>query len=338
MANLETTKFYIMGKIQNFSITSLRVEEDFGFQLRILKYCEYLPKENDGSPEDGASPVLTVAMEKFTGSLQKFDVTLKESHIVSGVKKAADGNILRNKWWRCSNNYVNDMCFHPDTSVAEIAKECKAIFDKYGNPTNLSQTQESGILHNLFQDIEKLTTEKLEKIHFTEWFAAMKQSEQDFLDAVDERAAQEGIRQTGIIQEARDAADTAYRLLISTVNLLAEIGDPQPYADFINSVNALIARQKTVLKIRETNSKREEGTDIENPGGGSGSGSDNPGYEPILPPEDDNNEGEEPETPGGGSTEEPGGSSTGGNTEEPETPGGGEEEEDNPSGPGIPNP
>ena len=327
-----------MGKIQVFSITSLRVEEDFGFQQRILKFCDYLPKENDGSPEDGASPTLTVAMEKFMSCLNKFDVALKENHIVSGVKLASNFDLLRGKWWRYNKNYVDVMCFHPNQEIAAIANECKAIFEKYGNPTTLPQVQESGILHNLFQDLDKLTTKKLEKMYFTEWLQQLKDAEQNFLDASDERSAQEGIRQTGIIKDTRAASDTAYRILIDTVNLLAEIGDPQPYADFINSVNALIARQKTVLKIRETNSKREEGTDIENPGGGSGSGSDNPGYEPILPPEDDNNEGEEPETPGGGSTEEPGGSSTGGNTEEPETPGGGEEEEDNPSGPGIPNP
>ncbi|MBB4620450.1 hypothetical protein [Parabacteroides faecis] len=40
----------------------------------------------------------------------------------------------------------------------------KALINKYGNPTELSQTEESGVLHNLLQDLKALPQENRTKI------------------------------------------------------------------------------------------------------------------------------------------------------------------------------
>ena len=65
----------------------------------------------------------------------------------------------------------------------------------------------------------------------------------------------------GIVKESRQAADAAYRSLAGLVNALAVVNGDEAYATFIDRVNVLIDRQKTVLKTRQTNGGRRKEDD-----------------------------------------------------------------------------
>lgn len=73
-----------------------------------------------------------------------------------------------------------------------------------------------------------------------------------------QRTEEEAARQVGIVKESRQAADTAYRSLTGLVNALAVVNGDGAYATFIDRVNVLIERQKTVLKARATNNRKKE--------------------------------------------------------------------------------
>ena len=62
------------------------------------------------------------------------------------------------------------------------------------------------------------------------------------------------------MKETRTAAEAAYRSLVDTVNALAMINGDANYATFIDHVNAVIDRQKAILRTRATNNakKKEE--------------------------------------------------------------------------------
>lgn len=60
--------------------------------------------------------------------------------------------------------------------------------------------------------------------------------------------------------------DATYRLPTGTINALTMVEGEKDYATFIDNVNAIIERQKVILKARKTfNSKKEE-EDGERPG------------------------------------------------------------------------
>ena len=140
----------------------------------------------------------------------------------------------RDDSWRGTNAYVKAMCNHPTADVASAAAEVKSLFDKYGDPTSLAQTEESGVLHNLLQDLEA------------------------FDAAAAERTEADAARQVGIVKETRTAAEAAYRSLVDTVNALAMINGDTAYATFIDHVNAMIERQKAISKARSTRAKKED--------------------------------------------------------------------------------
>ena len=201
--------------------------------------------------------VLDASVTSFTTAVEAFDTALKASDTNPATAKATAADDARDAAWRGANNYAAAMCAHPDADLRAIAEQCKAVFDKYGDPTKLAQTEESGILHNLLQDLKALP---VAEIDFTAWVEELQYREEQFLAAAAERTEADAARQVGIVKETRTAAEAAYRSLVDTVNALAMINGDANYATFIDHVNAVIDRQKAILRTRATNNakKKEE--------------------------------------------------------------------------------
>lgn len=243
-----------MKKIKTISLTSLRVEEDFGFQKLVLAETENLPGEETPS-------VQTAAVTAFETAFNAFDAALKASATNPATASATDADVERDQSWRAANAYVKAMCSHPTADIANAASEAKSLFDKYGDPTSLAQTEESGVLHNLLQDLETFDSSKRALLNLDVWITDLKAKEDAFLAAAAERTEADAARQVGIVKETRTAADAAYRSLVDTVNALAMINGDAAYATFIDHVNAVIDRQKSILKARTTRAKKEEEED-----------------------------------------------------------------------------
>ena len=240
-----------MKKIKTISLTSLRMEEDFGFLKLVLAETANLPEEETPS-------VQTAAVTAFETAFNAFDTALKASVTNPATATATDADTARDQSWRAANAYVKAMCSHPTADIASAASETKSLFDKYGDPTSLAQTEESGVLHNLLQDLETFDSSKRALLNLDVWITDLKTKEDAFLAAAAERTEADAARQVGIVKETRTASDAAYRSLVDTVNALAMINGDTDYVMFIDHVNAVIDRQKSILKARITRAKKEE--------------------------------------------------------------------------------
>lgn len=240
-----------MKKIKTISLTSLRVEEDFGFQKLVLAETENLPSEETPS-------VQTAVVTAFATAFNAFDAALKASATNPATATATDADTARDQSWRAANAYVKAMCSHPTPDIAAQASEAKSFFDKYGDPTSLAQTEESGVLHNLLQDLEAFDSAKRTSLALDVWITDLQAKEDAFLAAAAQRTEADAARQVGIVKETRTASDAAYRSLVDTVNALAMINGDAEYAMFIDHVNAVIDRQKSILKARTTRAKKED--------------------------------------------------------------------------------
>ena len=240
-----------MKKITTINLTRLRTEEDFGFLKLVLAETENLPAEETPS-------ILTAAVNSFETAFNAFDAALKASATNPATASATDADVERDQSWRGINAYVKAMCNHPTDDVASAATEAKSLFDKYGDPTSLAQTEESGVLHNLLQDLEAFDSLKRTSLALDVWITDLKTKEEAFLAAAARRTEADAARQVGIVKETRTAAESAYRSLVDTVNALAIINGDADYATFIDHVNAVIERQKAISKARSTRAKKED--------------------------------------------------------------------------------
>lgn len=228
-----------MRKINSLDVSRMRMEEDFGFMKLVKAELANLTTEDTKA-----------VAESFNAAYTAFDEVLKTSSALPSASVAAECDYRRDRSWGNSNAYLNAMAAHPTESIALVARKAKAVFDKYGNPTALPQTEESGVLHNLIQDLRTLTESELSTIGYEPWLADLEASEEAFLAAVKGRTEETAARTTGAAKAARTQMDAAYRSLVERVNALAVVNGSDDYAVFIDHVNALVERQRTVLKSR----------------------------------------------------------------------------------------
>ena len=254
-----------MKKIQDFAIGRLKVEEDFGFQKMVLAERDALQNSTDSPSELSVratvdtSALLTASLDAFATAFDEFDAALKDSASVPSTAVAAAADDDRDDAWRGTSAYGKALLKHPTAETRDGAAEAKAIIDKYGDPTALSQAEESGVLHNLLQDLKAMTQEKRTAMSLDVWIDDLEAKEEAFIAAARQRTAEKTGRTVGVIKQKRAAADTAYRELVDTVNALTLLEGDAAYATFIDRVNVLIDQQRTVLKTRTTlNTKKRE--------------------------------------------------------------------------------
>lgn len=240
-----------MSKIQSLNLSVLRNEESYGFLQQVKAETKSL---TDATIES--------VIDSFNTALDDFDKALKESEKLPSVARARECDAERDTAWSGLNAYCKTVAtYHPDPDVKAASQNAYDIVLKYGNPIRLPQTQESGVLHNLLQDLNALPAEERTKAALDVWINHLSECENKFLTAVGERTAEEAARINGIVKQTRIAAEAAYRKLVEVVNALNGLLAEADYTTFIDHVNALIDRQKTILKARSTNSaKKEEGT------------------------------------------------------------------------------
>ena len=261
-------------KIKKFSVSPLRVEEDFGFLKQVqaeAKACfsgsdSESPDEISLLAEGRASSALNASLDVINGALDGYDTALKESSSIPSASVASNADGERDLAWRGVNAYAKAMTAHPTEATRTTAIEVKALFDKYGDPTSLSQTEESGVLHNLIQDLQALPAEKRTALALDVWIADLEAKEKTFLAAVQQRTSDQSSRVVGIVKQSRQKADEAYDSLVETVNALVLLEGEADYATFIDHVNVLIDRQKTVLKTRSTLNAKKAGQTETTPG------------------------------------------------------------------------
>ena len=302
-----------MKQILVFNLRDLYQDESFGF-LKMVQSAFTLLPQTSSEPElpevqslahslSLKSARLQRVVEGYNTAFDNFDAVLKTSQKNPVTEKINAADEERDKAWVGSNGYINAMLRHPDSEFAAIAKSADDIFEKYGNPTKLSQTKETSVMHNLLEDLKGLTS--LSTIYFDPWYNWMKTTQEAFEAATLERAKAKGAVQKGLGKEVREAAEEAYRTLVQAVNSIVFVEETDEYDEFIQAINAEIERLSANRKRRETVRKnKSEDKEEEKPS--------------TETPDTENPDTEEPgtETP---DTEEP-------DTETPST--GGEEEPD----------
>lgn len=251
-----------MMQITSFKIGNLRIEEVFAFHQRIQQYAQDLPTTGaliaEGLPETSVT-FLTTGVDTHRAAVDGLDSALKVSTTVPSAKWVMEADAARDFAYSGLYNYVKAMTAHPDASIAAAAEKALAILDKYGNPTAKPQLEESGILHNLLQELKAAK----EAGDFTDldiepWLTRLQNAETSFLNATDAKVQEEAAREVGLSKQARLAADDAYRKLVDIVNMLAAMHGDEKFATFIGNVNALVEQQRTKLKTRATNSAKKE--------------------------------------------------------------------------------
>lgn len=157
--------------------------------------------------------------------------------------------------------YARVMPYFPVKAAAEAGAKNLAIFEKYGNITELGYTEEYAKAHNLTQDLDGLGTEVLTAANFTPWFEALTTGYAQFTVLRESKQAEDTATITGAAKEACKAAEEAYHLFVKKINAMCIVMGEETYGPFIKQATTFVEEMQTILKARTTrnaNAKAKE--------------------------------------------------------------------------------
>ncbi len=240
-----------MKQIQKINLSALHNEEAFGFFSLVKEEMKSLPAD----PEEGAAPLKEVKL-CFTAKLTTYDDVLESSGKMKSTGAVEKADAMADEAWGATNMYVKALARHPDDMIRNAALPYAEVFEKYGNPTQMALNKELGILQNLCTDLEALEDDTM--LNFGPWKEYMVETTGLLMDAMQAQADEKSQVQVGSVKQSRLEVESAYRDLVDKVNVVAAYEGDAAYATFIDHLNAMIDRQKVILKTRATNSKKKE--------------------------------------------------------------------------------
>ena len=107
-----------MKKIKNYGVTTLHVEELFGYLKQVETETANLPIGEDERPGGlsvmaATDSVLETKVNEFTTAVDAFDDALKASATNPATATATATDDARDASWRGGNNYLTAMCAYP---------------------------------------------------------------------------------------------------------------------------------------------------------------------------------------------------------------------------------
>lgn len=240
-----------MKQIQKINLSALHNEEAFGFFSLVKEEMKSLPAD----PTEGVAPLKDVKVN-FTTKLVTYDEVLESSGKLKSTGAVEKADAMADEAWGATNMYVKALARHPDDMIRNAALPYAEVFEKYGNPTQMALNKELGILQNLCTDLDALEDDTM--LNFGPWKEYMVETTGLLMNAMQAQADEKSQVQVGSVKQSRLEVESAYRDLVDKVNVVAAYEGDAAYATFIDHLNAMIDRQKVILKTRATNSKKKE--------------------------------------------------------------------------------
>lgn len=240
-----------MKQIQKINLSALHNEEAFGFFSLVKEEMKSLPAD----PTEGVAPLKDVKVN-FTTKLVTYDEVLESSGKLKSTGAVEKADAMADEAWGATNMYVKALARHPDDMIRNAALPYAEVFEKYGNPTQMALNKELGILQNLCTDLEALEDDTM--LNFGPWKEYIVETTGLLMAAMQAQADEKSQVQVGSVKQSRLEVESAYRDLVDKVNVVAAYEGDAAYATFIDHLNAMIDRQKVILKTRATNSKKEK--------------------------------------------------------------------------------
>ena len=243
-----------MKQINDFNLAKLRNDEDFGFHYRVCTLAKtYITLESDAA-----------MLASYVTPVTSYDEAMKLSATNSFTASVVELDSIADNRWRNARAYIRAVRNCPDVDIADAAARIYAVFEKYGDFSDLGYTQEYGVYHNLLQDLANLSKEDMELTAFSVWYLSMEEAYDNFIAAREGQTSEESKRIAGLVKDCRTATDTAYRNFCAYINVMVMVNGEDAYADFIDRLNVIVAEMSANIASRATkaaNAKKEETTE-----------------------------------------------------------------------------
>ena len=245
-------------KISNANLDRLTRWELQGLLKDVLKHAE---SHTDGMPE-----LYTNKLDELRTVYDAYDDVLaqEEKASIDSLIAAEEGrdHAVR-KMYALIKEYAN---FPYEEAKEDAAKQLLRLFKPYGTGNSIasmSQDEETMVLTNLFQDIDK--SEETENCIATLGLSIVADNLRSYNSIFNELQHNRYIAETqfvaGVVKDARIALQKEFMSYADVVNALTIVEGEEKYTELKQTVNLLV--KKYVDKAKQRTKKKEEETEPE---------------------------------------------------------------------------
>ena len=233
-------------QVDYLALRENRTDEDLGFLEKTVESTALLSVEADAEYVDALKTTVVA-----------FSDALKQSQAIAETKTRQEADAIADDTWRGLQMQADAMTRFPEPSTKAIAIKANEIINKYGLLNTMSYDEEYANMKPLLEELQAMPEADLTKIGLKVWVDALAVAYTDYMAATVSKNTAEGNKIIGIVQQCRQEADQAYYELVFRINCGAGYNGDEPYAAFINTLNAQIAERKATLASRKTNAAKK---------------------------------------------------------------------------------
>lgn len=236
-----------MKQIENIDLTKLHTDVVLGFFLQIAEKTSFVTVEAE-----------QIVITAFKNAVTAFNEVMRPDVINSftATRKAADEKT--DNLCVGIRKYVDALTYSPNYSASRAAKKAIVIIDKYGNLTRMGYKEQYPNLQSMLNDLKEIPVEERDDMMLLDWIDALDNACANFLSITSQKVAEDSLKQVGIVQDLRDAAEVAYYAMVSRINAGAlYLGDTE-YAEFIDNVNVIVGEYKTMIAAAKTRAENKK--------------------------------------------------------------------------------
>ena len=237
-----------MNQVNKFPLNRLHQQESFEFHRQVYEIVKLLIDLG----------VIKLVMLYYL-AIGAFDIALKQLRESIDTIEVTRLDNARDRAWRGLKAGIKALLNHYDETIVRNAHILDVVIRNYGDPTRLSYNEETSVIFNLCQELEK--TEYLgllNQLHLTFWYEDMRRFNQEFKRLFTSRGSEQDMLISGLAQEKRRETDDAYRNLVNYINSLAFIDDSEELKTAIRQVNYYVKYYSDMLAARQGRAKAKK--------------------------------------------------------------------------------
>lgn len=239
--------------ITSTNLSMLRCLEHFQVMTNVLAYLK---------AENLEELKLESIAATFEAKLKLYDevLVLERGNALSGKLNQAD--LDRDLALRSLISIIKVYLSFPEEEKADAASKLFHLIGKYGKEIDkMPYLQETGVLKNLFQDLDKDDSKAaIALLHIDDWVEKLKTSAQAFEQMFVSRETDNSTKLSAKVKSARQDTQTVFEQLVTLINAYEIVYGAEAYASLSAKIIEAVNYARTQAARRGPRTKSDETT------------------------------------------------------------------------------
>jgi len=238
-------------KTQSIELSKMRNDEHFQFHTEFIKLV---------TRSGAANLKVEAPFEAYLQFYRRADEALKKIPKSALTEEIHKADKRRDKAFRGLVDKNRASLKHFRLEVQEAAKRLSILFKTYGKLGSKPLNEQTSGVYNMMQELRGAYADALDNVGLQDWANELEAANNDFAMLYRLRLDESAQKTKAVLKQERKNMDTAYRQLTERLNARVVLESEPTLHGFIDSLNTLIAKYKTLMAQRAGKAKAKRQT------------------------------------------------------------------------------